>query len=374
MMRYRNGHDGVSWGLAPTNLRTFTIPFELAPQGARITKKTDPDGFSMDRVTVPIICSLRSHAITLLLASVAASSLTACPRGSQGVILETIDADASFVTVDKQLNALSADQGTVVTLTTKGALGEALIPTGYSIEAATRDGSLLALGNSNTDRFVFAPGVDAAPYEVAQVRGLGSATAISPDGARVAISLHEDYNDPMKQGVEYTDDAIYMVDVQTREVSKIPASQEGWVLDLAWEEQDTLYMRLRSPETPTRDTELALDLTSQERREVSWPETVKARSWRHRPDSCQEDRLGSDDKGLYVSTPASAREYLISVQGRERGFHDHFDTIPSYMFVGDCDHVVFVHDQKLYIHQRSSSRTALLGQGLSEPWMFPEER
>ncbi len=309
--------------------------------------------------------------LSMFVAACLGVSVLGCVKGSNGVLATSIEPDTSFVEVDRQLNVYSPAEGTFVTLSIRGELGSPVIPKGYSIQTATPDGALFVLSNADTDMFLYEPGKDASPREVEEVKGLGSAAAISPDRKKVAISLHADYDNPSKSSVEHTDDAIYMVDVETDEVEVIAASRKGWVLQLSWTEQDVLHMHWREPGQSVHDRGLALDLVSGERRDFEWA-TVARVVWRATPRECGGEALGSDDMGLYLGS-REAPEYLVEVTGRKRGFHDHFATIPSYFFIEDCDHVIFTHDEKVYLHQRSSGVTALLAPG-SDPWFFPDRK
>jgi hypothetical protein len=183
--------------------------------------------------------------------------------------------------------------------------------------------------------------------------------------------LHTDFNKPTKMGPEYTDDTIYLVNVATRDVRVLPATRKGWAMMLFWGEPDEIIMYWREPNQGLKDHGVALNLKTKARTPAEWGSARNmARPWRVAPTECDGVTLGQDELGLFTGDRQSPK-YLVSIKGRKRGFHDHFDTIPSYHFAGDCDHVVFVHAQNVYVHQRSSGRTAHLGEG-SETWYFPE--
>lgn len=291
--------------------------------------------------------------------------------GSQGEITNEISPDASFVTVDHSLNVHTLE-GQLVEMTLMGERGDMVTHTPYHIMAATPDGGLLVLGNSNTDLFMSTRGASDSLHEVKAVHGRASGVAISPDGRTVAVSLHSDYNKPTKMGPEHTDDTIYLVDVATRDVRVLPATRKGWAMMLFWGEPGEIMMYWREPGNRLSDRGLALNVHTQARTPAEWGggDQNMARSWHMAPKECDGVTLGQDELGLYTGDRQDPK-YLVSIKGRKRGFHDHFDTIPSYHFAGDCNHVVFVHAQKVYVHQRSSGRTAYLGEG-AETWYFPE--
>lgn len=306
--------------------------------------------------------------------------------GSPGEIDHELSKSSAFMTSRQPIYVTRASGAVERFLANGTSLGSFLADGPLHVSTASRDGSVVALEDSETNLFFRVRGHDgliAVRHE--ELLGRVGNVAISPDGSRAAVMRHADFSTPQVRWRE--DDRVYLVEVKSGEVKEI-LEQEARGHDvrtgnLHWSEDGKhLYY---SAWTQQGDREgvwfVRLNVESRQREELTqqaWDALDSTRThswaWRGRPEQCEGvGVLSQDDEGLYLSKDEKAKpRVLVAIKGRKRGFHDHFDTIRAHHFLPGCDELLFVHDFKVYSYKISTDELGLLTQGV-ETWFFEEE-
>lgn len=282
--------------------------------------------------------------------------LTACPAGSPGEMTNTIADDLSFVTDDDLIyvhHRTGLDQIRVNGTDEAPIYGE-----GYSFQDVTDDATLWALGDSQTNLYLLnAPGTE--PRRVPELDGRTSAVAIHPEGTLVAATRHADFDLP--QGQQVDDDAIYLIDPTTLDVSVLPATSNAWLFQLYWSHDGTtLY-------ASGHEGNVRIDPTTNTREPIASIPAEGVRRPRINRDLCEAtgERLVTDDEGIWRVFPSATRESLVTIEGRERGFHDYASTINGASYTRSCDYVVFVFQDTVWVAEVATGLVGRLREGQS---------
>lgn len=303
--------------------------------------------------------------------------------GSPGEVEHALSAPADFMTSRQPLYIVDTTGGVQAYLP-DGAYRGRLVEQPDGILVASPDGRVLALGDSEANlSFHFREQGHTVEVRHEALRGRVSHVALSPSNTLAAVTRHPDFSKP--QALWQDDDGIYLVDVASGEVEQViePGVHLGTRIDhLYWDASgEAIYYSAWSPhEDRPHGWRVRVDLSNFERGEISqqeWEriETAELRKWRAHPVECPGvGVLSGDDTGLHLAVDeGSEPRTLIEVKGRKRGFHDHFDTIPSYHFLPGCDEIVFVHDEKAYGYKISVDRLGVLTDEARETWFFARE-
>lgn len=304
--------------------------------------------------------------------------------GSPGEIAHELRESGDFMTSRQPLYVVQPDGEVSAYLPDGRALGSVIAP-GYHILAASSDGRVFALGDSDTNLYIHhreAGQTQAVRHK--ELLGRVGDVALSPSSELFAVTRHADFSKP--QATWESDDRIYLVDVKSGEVKEIineSARKIGTINRLIWgDDGEHLYYSAWSlDDGEHRDWRVKVTLSTEAREELSQEEWERIETpdrwrwaWKAHPIECPEvGVLSQDDTGLYLAASQGAEQrVLVSVKGRKRGFHDHFATIPSYHFLPGCDEVVFVHNETVYGYKISEDALGALTRG-GETWFFKDE-
>jgi hypothetical protein len=234
----------------------------------------------------------------------------------------------------------------------------------YSIQDMTPSGSVVVLGDSDTNLYV-ASGLGAQPQRITALDGRAGSVKLRPDGAVIAATRHADFTQRQSQWHKSEDDAVYLIDVKTLAIDVIPKSREELVTSLWWY-ADGLSLFV---ETRTFD-KLKLDLATRTRTKL---DADPERSALHVPklrDVCE--RTGEmlvpaggakGDKGIAIFQRSGATKPLVVIEGRSRGFHDYQSTIRRYAFTHSCEYVVFDYERAIWVVEVATGDVAKLMDG-----------
>lgn len=290
--------------------------------------------------------------------------LAACCGGSSGE-LRGVEPALNFVSSSEEILAVS--QGAWVRLKLTGQGEAPLARPGLHLRDASPGLETLVLSDADTNLWVVRGGEPAA--RVSALDSRLSEVALSPDGRTIAATRHANYDLPQSGWDAEEDDAVWLVDVASLEVTTLPASAPGRVARLRWTEDGAAVV--------------LSDMQGQRSR-VSLPDGARA-PWLAEDDAglrplfppaptprCEAtgaviEELGwRGDAGLAVVQPDGSRAPLVTVTGRERGFHDYLPTISDYFFSQDCAYAIFVYGHEgLYIVHVASGRVAKLASASS---------
>ena len=157
---------------------------------------------------------------------------------------------------------------------------------------------------------------------------------------------------------------LVLIDVETTATKVIPASVNDMVVNVRWTTGGTgvfldlqnLFDQLVVPATGTR----AVAVSSPSMR-------LSPRfdgSTHCAATGDQVEAVGWEGDGGLVLVSASGQETaLVTVAGRERGFHDHFATVDRFYFTDDCEYVVFDFDESVWVAEVSSGRVGPITPG-----------
>ncbi len=243
------------------------------------------------------------------------------------------------------------------------------LPPGFFIEDVSADGAVFAVGDQETNVYVLRE-QDRELRRVPEpaLAGRVSEVALRPDGRSMAVARHADFDTPQSTWRETKDDQLFLVDTEVLTARSIPPSMKAGVLALAWAaDGEALWLR-------TETTNQRIDADTGERRAgLPWPTERLVPGWRARQTTCPGtgeivvEREEGADEGLELQSPSNGTRALVTVQGRERGFHDYLPTIDHFFFTGSCRYVVFEHDRTIYVVDVSSGDVGVLAEG-TEPF------
>ncbi|TXD37286.1 hypothetical protein FRC98_11185 [Lujinxingia vulgaris] len=293
--------------------------------------------------------------LALLLLTLSAV-LAGCPPSSPGEMTNLIADDLSFVTDDDLIyvhHRTGLDQIRVNGTDEVSIYGE-----GYSFQDVTDDAGLWALGDSQTNLYLLdAPGAE--PERIPELDGRTSAVAIHPEGTLVAATRHADFDLPQDRQVD--DDAIYLIDPTTLDVNVLPATSNAWLFQLYWSEDGTtLY-------GSGHEGNFRIDPATNTREPIASIPAQGVRRPRLSRDICEAtgERLETDDEGIWRLTADGTREPLVTIEGRERGFHDYASTINGASYTRSCDYVVFVFQDTVWVAEVATGLVGRLREGQS---------
>lgn len=232
-----------------------------------------------------------------------------------------------------------------------------LFPRTYSL-LDELPGGPFALGNSNTDLFISSGPGDVRV--VPELRGRVSRVRFSNDGSRLVASRHADFELPQSDWVD--DDAIYLIDAKTLEVKIYPARSDRWIVSLGWSDDGTEVW------TESQDhVDEWLNLATGERRPRSPDDRPNARGepgvWGTVGCATEGLSLDTNDEGIFLVHPDGAREALVYLDGRERGFHDYLPSFGAAFFTPSCRHVVFSYNRAVWVAQVTTKKVGKLVDG-----------
>lgn len=304
---------------------------------------------------------------TLSLLSLVFTLLAVGCGGSPGTLANPLESSASFVSEQDWLYVLDPQSG-IYRMQLNGTQSELIVPSGYSIQTQRGDGQLFVLGDSNTNLFIFDRSSMDTPHRVTELDNRASAVALSPDGMRVAASRHADFDLPQSEWDSTEDDTLYIIDLTTLEVEVLPPTRGGWVLSMRWNDPDRILLLWRPPGAVS-DEALELDLSTGARTPATW--TWGPIGPTQASTECGGRKLIADDTGI-ASTNGSSTTQHITLEGRERGFHDYQESFSPVLFTPSCAYLIFGFQKNLYIHELATGKTAKLALG-SSAWTLPND-
>jgi hypothetical protein len=239
-----------------------------------------------------------------------------------------------------------------------------LWPRTYSIKAMVPDGSVVVLGDSDTNLFV-ANGLGASPRRITALDGRASNATVRADGLQVAATRHADFDTPQSEWSKTEDNAVYLVDVKTLAVDVIPKTSGEQITSMWWYVDGTaLYMETFASDkyrlelaTRTR-TKLPADPP---RSELSYPKRHNV--CEHTGATLAPHNGTNGDEGIDLVDKSGSARHLIVIEGRSRGFHDYQSTIREYGFTKSCDYVVFDYVRAIWVVDVASGEVAKLMDG-----------
>src|SRR5690554_1901930 len=311
--------------------------------------------------------ALRPPCLMLLLITFSAA-LVGCPPSSPGDITNPIAEDLSFVADDDLVYV--HHQGGLDQIRVNGTDAQEVYASGYSYQDVAPDLSFWVLGDSETNLYLLdAPGQ--APQRIAELNGRASAVAIRPDSGLIAATRHADFDLPQSQYRD--DDAIYLIEPSTLEVTILPATSDEWLFQLFWSKDGTKLYGAGHDHTYRIDPAT----NARERIEVIPHDDIVRRPLTR--DTCEVngERLISDDEGIDLLYPDGTTEDLVTIQGRERGFHDYQSTVSSVSFTRSCDYAVFTFDGSVWVVEVATKIVGKLREGSTvrvfEPIPFAQD-
>jgi len=272
--------------------------------------------------------------------------LVAC-GGSPGKLVNVRRDPATFVHEHQALLVDTA--GGLVRINTDGSGRESLVSSRYIELAFTPDASILALGDSNTNLYVYD---GREPRRVPELDRRTGNVAISPDGSRLAVTRHADFSLPQASWSETEDDAIYLVDTHSLAVEIIPKDRDELVTSMWWDADGIVLgmfhfdwvrvdpvtkQRTKLPAMPPHGTPPACT------------DQLVLRGWR-------------GDEGIDIVTAAGTRR-LVVIDGRSRGFHDYQPTIANETLTASCRYAVFQYRGAIWIADVATTAVGYLIRG-----------
>ncbi|MBU8900730.1 hypothetical protein KRR26_34505 [Corallococcus sp. M34] len=284
--------------------------------------------------------------------------------GSEGRIVGA-EANTAFVT-ERPMIHLGAKEG-LVRVRLDGSERARVFPTNRSVLDYTADGQLWILSDPDTNLYVADQGgtrersVPSLARRVSQAR-------LSPDGTRVAAVRHADFSLPQRDWKD--DDAVYLVDTTTLEVTRLPAQNDSWALNPNWNAEGTeVYLAHESGGAQW------VRVSDGSRRAVGEevpPSRLPPQAGHL--DSCpaRSQTLESDDQGITLVSASGERKTLVTIEGRKRGFHDYEPSVSVRLFTPSCDHVLFGFSGTTWVVQVATGRVGKLASGAQPHFFLPE--
>lgn len=298
----------------------------------------------------------------------AALALSGC-AGNPGRIANVVAPIRTFVHAHDPIY-VATDAG-LVRVDLDGHSRRRLAPGRYRLLSISDDGSVVALGDDDTNLYVL-HAKDRKIVRVHALDGRAGAVALSPDGRLVAAARHADLSLPQSEWEANEDDALYLVDTTSMKLRRLPPekkklvtslffSKDGrflWLslFDLSHERVDVATGR----RTPTGNTPPAPLSVPGDRA----PVLCVATGAKLRP------RGFGGDHGLDLVARDGTVRRLVVVRGRRRGFHDYMPTIGTPFFSRSCRYVVFTFRGRVWVTAVATGKTGVLSRG-GAPFTLP---
>ncbi|MBA2665242.1 MAG: hypothetical protein H0U74_23340 [Bradymonadaceae bacterium] len=287
--------------------------------------------------------------------------LTGCPAGSSGQITNEQADNLDFVD-EKQVVFVETDGG-LIRIQVDGTEKRKIYGSEYSFQAVASDQSLWALGDSESNLFLmYGPGGEL--HRVSQLDKRSSSVAISPDGLRVAVSRHANFD--LAQSARINDDRIYLIDAQSREVTQLKPTSAEWLTRLDWSKDGTaLY-------GSSHDRNFRIDPLSNARETLATFPVDDTHVTRKAPRECAATGarlVMRNDEGVDIHRGEDEVERLVVIEGRERGFHDYQASVGNFFFTESCNYVVFVFDGAVWLADVKTKVVGRLIEG-GRTWRF----
>lgn len=275
-----------------------------------------------------------------------------CGGGSPGKLANQRRDPSTFVT-EHQAMLVKTEAG-LVRIMLDGSGRQQVVSGRYGLEAASQDGRVLVLEDSDTNLYIYD---GQQPRQVHELDRRAGATDVTQDGSRVAVTRHADFSKPQSTWSTTEDDAVYLIDPHTLAVEIVPKTRDELVTQLWWEaDRKGLTLLMDNFDT------VRLDLATRERENLA---ARPERDW-HRLGSDRCARTGEvlavrgwkGDQGIDI-----AGRRLVIVEGRSRGFHDYIGTITSAVFTPSCRYVVFEFGRSVWVADVASGTIGELIQG-----------
>ena len=77
------------------------------------------------------------------------------------------------------------------------------------------------------------------------------------------------------------------------------------------------------------------------------------------------------DEGIGIERPDGTSSPLVTISGRERGFHDYQATVSHFFYLPSCENVIFSYDTRVWIVSVESLQVYQVASG-RYPFMLPE--
>jgi hypothetical protein len=288
-------------------------------------------------------------------------ALGGCDCGGSGGHIVGAEPGTAFVTERPALH-VSAREG-LVRVRLDGTERTRIFPAGRRVEDYTPDGRLWVLSDSDTNLYIADEG-GAHERPVPELAKRASAARLSPDGTRVAVSRHADFDKPQSSWRD--DDTVYVVDTGSLEVKRYPPVRESWVISLGWNDAGT---EVWLGHQDNRAEWLNLEDGARRERDPN----DRPNAFRPAPAStCGDLRLRSDDTGIFLVAADGTQQQVVTIQGRERGFHDYLPTVDGILVTPSCRHLVFGFAGDVWVVQLETHRVGLLADDASPAFFLPD--
>jgi hypothetical protein len=303
-----------------------------------------------------------------------------CPcAGNQGVLLnaqrQPPRPDATFVTEKATLIVSTTDGIRRIALdgsgSTKlfGKLPHKDVPA-VSVVDVSADFKTYLLSDSHTNLHV-GDAVTTKTFEIPQLRKRMSSAALSPDGTKIAATRHSDYDSIRKS--DDNDDAVFLIDIATRQVEVIPAVTKNWPTKIQWSADGTaLWLSFaweRGSQWLTLADRKRTDHPYDSTRTRSPPAPLRADP--RKPPACTQQALADKDPELKIvddpNDPSRPARVVIKLEGRERGFHDYLADFRHPSLSPSCGYLVFEHRQKVWVTDLQGTS---FGPIIDGSWLF----
>lgn len=287
--------------------------------------------------------------------------------GSQGTI-DNRTTDQSFIRAKDGLYFVGHRRLKHIRL--DGSEERAVFPPAYSVLDRTTDGSLFALGDSETNLFLGNPATGVL-REVTEIRGRAGVVSFSPDGRTLAVVKHSDFALP--QSAQKSSDAVYLVDTRALSFRVFAKHTAQITTQLKWSSDGTFFVLSGH----TNSQRITADTGVREVIPVDnspWGSIRPLNHFREAREKCGEPghRLElkgfkGDDGIILVDHRGNGRP-LVTVKGRKRGFHDYHGTIRSVGFSESCEYARFTFRDELMVVEVSTGKVTAIAKGVDPFW------
>ncbi|TDP77716.1 hypothetical protein DFR33_101627 [Bradymonas sediminis] len=228
---------------------------------------------------------------------------------------------------------------------------EKLFDKKYSLIDVSLARDIWVFNDSDLNFYMQRPG-DRNPEKFKAFEGLLGQAAIAPDASRVALTRIRHLDGPTN---EMGDSRIYFVDLNDLKITKIETPIRSWMTQLSWSRDG------RSLIVGTFDQELwRVDPSSGASTEVADPQELVGQYHPKAGGSAQTTCPGEGgatlvqsewgaDEGIALELADGTSSPLVTISGRERGFHDYQATVSTFFFTPSCKNVVFAYDTRVWI-------------------------
>ena len=280
--------------------------------------------------------------------------------GSPGVLVGA-GKDVRFVSERATLLVSAVDGIRRVELDGSGS--RLIFPGHHAIEDVSSDFRIFVLSDSETNLLI-GDASTGAMRRVPQLDKRASAAGLSPDGTRVAVSRHSDYDLPQSQWKE--SDAIFLVDVATLAVEEIPGQTNNWPTRIEWAADGSALWLSMAWEKPSQW--LTLGDKRRQNGLTSPPADLRVDP-RHPKKPCPQtlDTPKWESTVTITDGPGASPRVLARLEGRERGFHDYQADFSKAAMTPACRYVVFEHRSKVWVADAAGGKFGPLVDG---DWLF----